>query len=136
MTTKELISRRFAELESMLRSLAPPVVNTSGFERFDLTAWSQWAINAEHLLRSCFGEDSVHYQRFTKAIDEQGSASYTMDLCKGIFAAAKSDFEGGYTFQIEKSIAGEIFADFNEAAKEALENGYNDVAAVLACAAL
>jgi hypothetical protein len=135
MTTKELISRRFEELYHAGMLLESPQEH-NGFERFDVSSWNEWTTNAEHLLRSSFGEDSVHCQRFMEAINAQTSTGFKMERCKGIFAAARSDFQGGFTFQIERSIAGEIFADFNEAAKEALANGYNDVAVVLACAAL
>jgi hypothetical protein len=136
MTTKELIGKRFAELHYAAVSLQVTKDRSGVTWMENITAWTQWATSAENLLRLSFGADSIHYRRFTKAIDAEGDASYLLDSCTGIFAAAESDFEGGYTFQIEKSIAGEIFADFNEAAKIALTTGYKDVAAVLACAAL
>jgi hypothetical protein len=54
----------------------------------------------------------------------------------GVFLAAKSDYEGGYLFRVERMISGEIFGDFVVAAKAALAEGQKDVAAVLACASL
>lgn len=54
----------------------------------------------------------------------------------GVFRAAKADFEGGYLFDVDAEISGEIFGDFVSLAKVALSDGAKDVAAVLACAAL
>ena len=50
--------------------------------------------------------------------------------------AAKSDFEGGYIFDLEKALSGEILGDFVTLAKAVLKDGNKDVAAVLASAAL
>ncbi len=59
-----------------------------------------------------------------------------MVALKGIFLAAKSDYDGGYLFRLESAISGEIFADCVVLSKNALANNQKDVAAVLACAAL
>lgn len=55
---------------------------------------------------------------------------------KGIFLSAKEDFEGGYLFNVDLRVSGEVFGDFVVLAKEALAAGHKDVAAVLACASL
>ena len=59
-----------------------------------------------------------------------------MDALKGIFGAAKADYEGGYIFSMQALISGEIYGDFVALAMAALAEGAKDVAAVLACAAL
>jgi hypothetical protein len=41
--------------------------------------------------------------------------------------AAKKDFERGLVFDLETKLAGEIFGDFIDLAKTALEGGYKDV---------
>ena len=48
----------------------------------------------------------------------------------------REDFEGGYVFNVDLRISGEIFGDFIAMAKHSLSEGHKDVAAVLACAAL
>jgi len=48
----------------------------------------------------------------------------------------KSDFDGGYLFNVERVVSGELFADFVGVAKTALSEDHKDVAAVPACAAL
>ena len=55
---------------------------------------------------------------------------------QSIFLSAKEAFEGGYVFDVERSISGEILGDFVLLAKQALDNDHKDVAAVLASAAL
>ena len=50
--------------------------------------------------------------------------------------SAKDDFDGGYVFNVDLRVSGEVFGDFVVLAKQALSNGKKDVAAVLACAAL
>ena len=89
-----------------------------------------------HLVRAVFGQDSTHNRNLSKAYD--GFSGYPESLASmtGIFQAAKADYEGGYLFHVETTLAGEIFADFVVAAKAALDQNQKDVAAVLACAAL
>lgn len=53
-----------------------------------------------------------------------------------LFQSAKGDFEGGYIFNVELRISGEVFGDFVALARHSLSEGQKDVAAVLACAAL
>ncbi len=54
----------------------------------------------------------------------------------GIFQSAKEDFEAGFAGNLDLRISGEVFGDFVALAKQSLAEGHNDVAAVLACAAL
>ena len=53
-----------------------------------------------------------------------------------MFLAAKNDFDGGYVFNVDLRVSGEVFSDFVVLAKHALSEGHKDVAAVLASAAL
>src|SRR5690606_14661403 len=61
---------------------------------------------------------------------------YHVKVLQGIFQSAREDFEGGYIFDVDLRVSGEVFGDFVAMAKQALSDGYKDVAAVLACAAL
>ena len=88
------------------------------------------------LIRSVFGEDSPHYKNIEGAYKKCTGYGDQVDILKGIFKAAKADFDGGYLFTVQASISGEIFGDFIGLAKSALRENYKDVAAVLACAAL
>ena len=55
---------------------------------------------------------------------------------RGLFLSAKNDFDGGYVFNVDLRVSGEVFGDFVVLAKHALSEGHKDVAAVLASAAL
>ena len=61
---------------------------------------------------------------------------YEVEVMRGIFRSAKEDFEGGYVFDVDLTVSGEVFGDFVVLAKQALSEGHKDVAAVLASAAL
>lgn len=55
---------------------------------------------------------------------------------QGLFKSAKEDFEGGYVFNVDLRVSGEVFGDFIVLAKQSLAEGHKDMAAVLASAAL
>ena len=55
---------------------------------------------------------------------------------KGVFYAAKSDFENGFLVRVENAVTGELLGDFVRLSKTALDQNHKDVAAVLASAAL
>jgi hypothetical protein len=57
-------------------------------------------------------------------------------LAMGTLKSLKAELELGLISSIEKQATGELFGDFIYMAKEASENGYKDVAAVLASAAI
>ncbi|MHC4196790.1 MAG: DUF4145 domain-containing protein, partial [Planctomycetota bacterium] len=58
------------------------------------------------------------------------------DRCKGVFKAAKSDYEGGYLFKIESLVSAEVIDDVLEQAEYLLDNGQKDPACVVARVAL
>ena len=98
--------------------------------------WLSWATSAESLIKAVFGEESPYSINFVDAKKKcTGHISFVRDL-QGIFLSAKDAFEGGYVFNAELSISGEIFGDFIVLAKQSLAEGHKDVAAVLASAAL
>ena len=99
--------------------------------------WNQWFTSALGLMRLVFGEDSPHFSNLKRFYDRSGAyLKDEFDSALGVFAAAKSDYEGGYYLSLNHTIAGEVFGDFVGLAKKALEEDQKDVAAVLACAAL
>jgi Domain of unknown function (DUF4145) len=135
MATNDLIIKGFASLDSQARALFPSST-TSGVNVYSPEPWSAWVTSAMNLLDRAFGRDSVHFVNLKKAYDNYRGAASDVDSAKGIFSAAKADYEGGYTFRLEARISGEIFADLVVLAKEALANDNDKAAAVLACAAL
>ncbi len=98
--------------------------------------WEAWATSAMHLIRAAFGDTSVHHTNFAKSYSSCNGREGSFNALRGVFNAAKADFDGGYMFNVEALVSGEIFGDFVVAAKHAVAEGRKDVAAVLACAAL
>jgi len=134
MATDAMITRRFAELDAQANALRVTQGEFSSY--YDTSGWQQWATSAQHLLRVAFGEMSPHYQNFAAAYEKCDGGDYWVNALKGVFRAAKADYEGGYAFSMQALISGEIYGDFVALAKGALSEGAKDVAAVLACAAL
>lgn len=134
----ELVVRRFAELEVQARSIRL-LGGGDNARRADPEQFYAWAGSALNALQGAFGVESPHYVNFQKELSSVQN-NFVWDekfaSIRGIFLGAKSDVDGGYLFDVQKAISGELFGDFVAAAKAALADGYHSVAAVLACAAL
>lgn len=100
--------------------------------------FQRFRTEAMNIVKRACGTESVHYlelKRLAEGKDTAMNPYYFKDYL-GILHAAQRDFDGGYLFDLELSITGELFGDFVNLAKAALKEGYKDVGAVLACAAL
>lgn len=125
MNLHEKISRRFCELENLVRSISYP----------DGADWARWTTSVLDLLRETFGERSEYYRRFLQ-IQDYTEEQFRLEPSKGVFGAAKSDFEKSYPRSIELAISREVLGDFIALGREALLTGNKNVAAVLVYAAL
>lgn len=134
---RETFARRFTELDASFSSIhfKPHGGGMSGSYVPD-GQWQKWATSAQNLIRAVFGEPSPHYQNFVKAYEACGGADHSVRTLNALFLSAKEDFEGGYVFDVELRVSGEVFGDFIALARKSLTEGHKDVAAVLACAAL
>jgi hypothetical protein len=83
-----------------------------------------------------YGGNSPHYENFVTASKKCLGYDYEVATLRGVFLSAKDDFDGGYVFNVDLRVSGEVFGDFVSLARQALSEGHKDVAAVLACAAL
>lgn len=135
MTIDGTLSKRFAELEAQMNSLRAGL-DENDLRAYETSSWQQWATSAQHILRASFGETSPHYLNFAAGYAKCHGWEHQVNALKGIFCAAKADYDGGYAFSLQARISGEIYGDFVALAKAALDEGAKDVAAVLACAAL
>jgi len=131
-----IFQKRFDELKTQFEAM--PFLTSNGFSGTYVPSgtWEQWATSAQNLILTVFGENSPHYSNFVTAFKACAGYDYHINVLKGIFLSAKEDFEGGYVFNVDLRISGEIFGDFIAMAKHSLSEGHKDVAAVLACAAL
>ena len=126
--------KRFQELDEKFASMPLSPGASSGY--FKEGVWIEWATSCQSLIKAVFGTDSPHYVNFTGHVTRCNGYEHEVDSLRGIFQSAKEDFEGGYVFNVELLVSGEIFGDFVALAKLALAEGNKDVAAVLASAAL
>jgi Domain of unknown function (DUF4145) len=135
---KETFGRRFMELEtsfSSLRFVAYRDGITSG-THVEQGQWQGWATSSQSLILAVFGAKSPHYENFTKVYNHSRGADQSLNTLNAIFRSAKEDFEGGYVFEVDLRVSGEVFGDIVALARRSLAEGNKDVAAVLACAAL
>lgn len=133
---REALAQRFQALEQQAAGIR--TYNDHGVKRVDAQPLYQWAASALHLVAAVFGQESPHYVTLEKQFQTVSQHPYPreLDAMRGAFLGAKSDFDGGYLFTLERAVSGEIFGDFVALAKAALTEGHHTVAAVLACAAL
>jgi len=112
--------------------------NGSGFSGTHVKTgdWQRWATSAQSLILAVFGGGAPHYVNFLSAFEKCSGADYDVMTLRGVFLAAKDDFEGGYVFNVDLRVSGEVFGNFVMLARQSLAEGHKDVAAVLACAAL
>lgn len=132
----DVIARRFVELQEQSSTL-PFERSYDGYGSFvPEGVWQEWATSAQNLIKAVFGEESPHYRNFLKTYEKCAGSDLQVNVLQGVFRSAKADFEGGYVFNVDLRVSGEVFGDFVRLAKRALEEGHKDVAAVLASAAL
>ncbi|WP_026603141.1 DUF4145 domain-containing protein [Methylomonas sp. 11b] len=134
---RDTFARRFTELEASFSSI-PFKSHSRGIPGSYVPdgQWQKWATSTQSLIRAAFGELSPHYQNFVNAYKECGGSDSSVRTLNALFLSAKEDFEGGYLFDVELRVSGEVFGDFIALARKSLAEGHKDVAAVLACAAL
>jgi len=133
----EVFARRFKELDEKFSALEfRPNSGRSSGTHVATGDWKQWATSAQSLILAVYGEFSPHYRNYVEAFGKCNGYDYEVMALKGVFLAAKDDFEGGYVFNVDLRVSGEVFGDFVSLAKQALSEGHKDVAAVLACASL
>jgi len=131
-----IILQRFKELEETIKDVEITRRETDWTDAINSEVFEEWANSVLNLLQRVFGEDSVHFKNFIAIYKGFEGWAGTFDRCKGIFRAAKSDYEGGYLFKIESLVSAEVIDDVLEQAQHLLDNEYKDPAAVIARVAL
>lgn len=133
----DMFLKRFEELQKESDSL-PFEQDDGGYHpSVPVERWRKWVTSCQNLIKAVFGEDSPHYINFAQALEQcHNGYDYEIHALQGVFQSAKEDFEGGYVFNVDLQISGEVFGDFVVLAQQSLTEGHKDVAAVLASAAL
>jgi hypothetical protein len=133
---KETFNRRFDELSEDTKNIVFSRPDEYGMSHPVDERWRGWASSVQNLLRAVYGESSPHYANFVSAYQQCGGGRGGVEALFHLFASARDDFKGGYVFDVELRVSGEVFGDFVALARQLLSDGQKDVAAVLACAAL
>lgn len=131
----KVFTQRFKELQESKNKILFHPSSMGGLYVPD-GLWQGWATSAQSLLKAVFGETGQQYVNFSKAYEECNGDDYRVRPLFHLFTSAQEDFEGGYIFNVELRVSGEVFGDFLILARRALDEGHKDVAAVLASAAL
>jgi hypothetical protein len=128
--------KAFDELTVQFDSIQyhPSEIETANL--YESGTWQRWAGRAQNLIGAVFSTQHSHYLNFAEAYKKCTDYWEEVAVLKGIFDGAKDDFKAGFVFPSDLQISGEIFGDFVAMAKQALADGHEKVAAVLACAAL
>lgn len=133
---KDKFNRRFAELAEAFKNIRYTRSNYDSSVYVSDGAWKGWGTSVQSLILAVFGENSPQHKNFKQSYDDCRGADHDVRELGNIFTSIKEDYEGGYVFNVDLEISGEVFGDFIGLAKEALSNGHKEVAAVLACASL
>jgi hypothetical protein len=132
----EIFARRFEGLSVQFEDFPfLPKAMGSGLH-VSSAVWRPWATSAQSLILAVYGKETPHYVNFLASVARCGGGEFSVKELGAMFASAKADFEGGYVFNVELRVSGEVFGDFIALARQSLTEGHKDVAAVLACAAL
>ncbi|MHC4196739.1 MAG: hypothetical protein ACYSRP_02350, partial [Planctomycetota bacterium] len=131
-----IVLKRFKELEEKIRDVEITRHNTDLGYGVDSEIFEEWANSVLNLLQRICGEDSVHFRNFTENYKAFKGWAEEFDRCKGVFKAAKSDYEGGYLFKIESLVSAEVIDDVLAQAEHLLDDGQKDPACVIARVAL
>jgi hypothetical protein len=95
----------------------------------DVASLKEWVVKSNNILNTAFGRDSIHFGHLV-ALGVPGSAR-EVERFTGVLRAALSDLEGGFLAHQEFLVAADIFDSVLEQAKELLDKGYKDPAAML-----
>jgi hypothetical protein len=94
----------------------------------------EWRTSVLSLLSRVFGNQSTTFQEFERACESSKSKAvltYFTQL-QAIFKSAKSDFEGGYLFDVRNLVHASVFSNELDQAKHFLDANYKVPAAVVA----
>jgi hypothetical protein len=134
----ENVTNRLFELielgKKVVASKAPPPRNVARPASVKAELFFHWKAASLSYLKMVFGEESTHYELFSRNCKDNVYSEAVEGY--GILIAAKEDIEQGFLGNLQILIAADVFSDFLEMAGHLLECGYKDPAASLLGAVL
>src|SRR5258708_7718770 len=107
MKNAEIFSTRFKELDEQGERI-PILQNKFGHNYIDQERFNEWSTRALNLLEQALSKNSIHYLQLKKIFDDCKFEVSDLKKARGVFKAAKADFDSGYLIAYEQSITGEI----------------------------
>jgi hypothetical protein len=132
MKMDNLNKKRFTELDSKADEVQKTSHHASGGYNEKSAELKEWMTSVLSLFQRVFGEESIHYRIFYEHYKSFREYSEFFQDCRGIFNAAREDYEGGYLFNVRGLVQAEVLDDALEQATELLKAGYKDPACVVA----
>jgi uncharacterized protein (UPF0332 family) len=136
MKLDKLVLKRFDELEGKAEKVNKTYHKSEYLEHVDIELYDEWSTSVLSLFKRIFGEKSDHYSNFKILYSVHAGRFNTFRRCRGIFNAAKEDYECGYLFNLKSLVSAEISEDVLEQAEKLFKSDYKDAACVLAGVAL
>jgi hypothetical protein len=130
----QIIVKRFEELAQKAEAVAGTRRPATLGNLFvvDEGKYYEWAVSALGLIERVFGPDSAVFDNFRRlhgAFKGYDSEFYKI---RGVFQAAKEDYEGGYLVKMRGLVYAEALDSDLDQASELLAAGYKDPACVVA----
>src|SRR5262245_27485498 len=106
-----LVLKRFDELLRKADSVERTTRSVGGYSYIQGESFNEWAISCLGLMDRVFGGNSVHFENFNETYRGSGNQSSSFLECRGIFKAAKEDYEGGYLFRLKALVEADVLED-------------------------
>ncbi|WP_422102089.1 hypothetical protein [Vreelandella sp.] len=130
-------SKRFDELKKELEKIEAAKIHKNGefgsYLAVDEEQLDEWRLKAKSLISRACGKDGEYLEAFLNAEKPQPfETNYEiLKRLRPIFAAARSDFQGGHLASVRSLVQAELFDSELDQASELLKQGYNGPAAVV-----
>lgn len=114
MKLDQMVLKRLEELDNKVEEIGTKKTTTVYMDETFINSEMvhAWATSVMNILKKIFGEDSAHYQNFCRHYKNFNGYDYEFDNCKGVFKAAKEDYEGGYLFNLKSLITPKFWIVF------------------------
>ena len=119
----EQLIQRFAELHARGSTIRVNVGEGGSTPHADPESFYAWSSSALNAIEGAFGVSSAHAQNFRKelaGISNNLVWERKFQSIRGIFLGAKTDVDGGYIFDLQRSMSGEISVRRSRVALETL----------------